>query len=224
MSRTARDINDQPSVWEPDVVVGVPAYPHNLPYFVAETVLFVLYSILTGFTAIIFLRRPKGTRFKQWTMHLCALMYLISTGHFCMSTVSFGLSRRGKSPVEYFPEQIIILITVIAISDVIVTWRAWVLWPCNRWVQVVLGLCVLGDIVGLVLGGVVSLSAGFPGAVASLATNVITTALISWKAWRHHKDIKVHLGAYVRRTRVEKTLLVFIESGLVYALLWQYSS
>ncbi|KAL1696368.1 hypothetical protein GGG16DRAFT_108481 [Schizophyllum commune] len=35
------------------------------------------------------------------------------------------------------------------VSDAIVAWRAWVLWPDNRWVKSVLILCVLGSLAGV---------------------------------------------------------------------------
>lgn len=198
-----------------------PIYPYNVPYFIVEIVLFVLYSILTGFAVNIFRHRPKCTWFRQWTLLLCALMYLISAAHFCTSIITCIDSCRGIVSPEYVPEQIMVLVNIV-ISDAIVVLRAWVLWPRNRWVQGFLVLFCLGDIAGLGLGGALGLSAGISGSIASWATNVFTTALISVKAWRHHKNIGVHLGAHTGRTKVEKTLLLFIESGLVYALIWLF--
>ncbi|KAL1718964.1 hypothetical protein EV715DRAFT_263745 [Schizophyllum commune] len=73
------------------------------------------------------------------------------------------------------------------VSDVIVVWRAWVLWPQNRMAKSVLLLCITGSLVGLLIASVwwvnsllgQPLPAGAPFLVTVplLFTNTVSTAL-----------------------------------------------
>jgi len=53
-----------------------------------------------------------------------------------------------------------------------------------------------------------------------LATNVLATTFIAWKAWDYYRTV----GRYFRKRRssgrVERFLVLLIESGFVYCILW----
>ncbi|KAI0259749.1 hypothetical protein BC834DRAFT_904275 [Gloeopeniophorella convolvens] len=134
-----------------------------------------------------------------------------------------------------------VMIRIIFImSDVICAWRAMVLWNRDRRVVAVLLLFLLGTVAaaGCDLGlDLVPLfnpshhSAHDDSAVKrgeralimigpTLATNILSTSLIAWKAWSHRRSVRKHLGEGNTSQRVERILALLIESGFVYCCIW----
>ncbi|KAL1710159.1 hypothetical protein EV121DRAFT_275732 [Schizophyllum commune] len=103
-------------------------------------------------------------------------------------------------------------------SDAIVVWRAWVLWPESRLARGALLTCMCGS--------VARISTSRPRALAMpiplLITNAVATALVGVKVWyeSYRRDIKRHLALGTRKSQVEKVLLLLLESGFVYCLVW----
>uniref|UniRef100_D8QCK8 rRNA adenine N(6)-methyltransferase n=1 Tax=Schizophyllum commune (strain H4-8 / FGSC 9210) TaxID=578458 RepID=D8QCK8_SCHCM len=115
------------------------------------------------------------------------------------------------------------------VSDAIVVWRAWVLWPNSRLAKGALCVCLAGSLVGVIVEcvwTVEDLVEGEPAirtlmmTVPLLATNVVATALVGIQVWIYRRDIKGSFGPVTKTTRVEKVLLLLVESGLVYCLIW----
>ncbi|KAF5353821.1 hypothetical protein D9758_010575 [Tetrapyrgos nigripes] len=146
-------------------------------------------------------------------------------------------------------------------SDGIVVWRAWVLFPRNLTVRIVLVLCMIGSTgelkidvylsardgltnLNLKVGILVDAGRGAarvledpaaqgdgqaPGApvgglVMSLPlfiTNVIATLLIGHKARMHRQEMKKNLASCSNSVvKVQKVLLLLVESGVAYCILW----
>ncbi|THU79709.1 hypothetical protein K435DRAFT_942361 [Dendrothele bispora CBS 962.96] len=126
------------------------------------------------------------------------------------------------------------------ISDGVLVWRSWILYP-RRWtVKVVLSICmlasiictfvdagtgtikirrqtVINDIVTDVEGGAETLLITLP----LLITNIFASILIGYKAWIHRQDIKENLSDdNARVSKVQKILLLLVESGMIYLILW----
>ncbi|KAL1682758.1 hypothetical protein EV122DRAFT_203130 [Schizophyllum commune] len=115
------------------------------------------------------------------------------------------------------------------VSDAIVVWRAWVLWPNSRIAKGALCVCLAGSLVGVIVEcvwTVEDLVEGEPAirtlmmTVPLLATNVVATVLVGIQVWIYRRDIKGSFGPVTKTTRVEKVLLLLVESGLVYCLIW----
>ncbi|KAI5824265.1 hypothetical protein K523DRAFT_420918 [Schizophyllum commune Tattone D] len=116
-------------------------------------------------------------------------------------------------------------------SDAIVVWRAWVLWPESRLARGALLTCMCGSVVGTILETVWSLQAhsahlnispsrALAMPIPLLITNAVATALVGVKVWSYRRDIKRHLALGTRKSQVEKVLLILLESGFVYCLVW----
>ncbi|TBU27650.1 hypothetical protein BD311DRAFT_760143 [Dichomitus squalens] len=126
----------------------------------------------------------------------------------------------------------------VCIGDAIVWWRARVLYPGNRKVRHV--CCALLSST-FVLGIVstrrsVLVQSSRPGSIPivyngdvfgtaaialSLATNVFSTTLIGYKAWKHRQFMREHLGAAGSSTLVTlKITALLVESGTIYCLVW----
>ncbi|KIK71530.1 hypothetical protein GYMLUDRAFT_33725 [Collybiopsis luxurians FD-317 M1] len=122
------------------------------------------------------------------------------------------------------------------ISDGIVIWRAWILFPYNFTVKFLLSLCMLGSVVcALVDGG--TLVAGqvrnddplFDFArtkellltLPLLITNLLATCLIAYKAWRHRLNLRRVFSSYgSSSSRVQNVLMLLMESGFLYCGIW----
>ncbi|KAI0687967.1 hypothetical protein C8T65DRAFT_746850 [Cerioporus squamosus] len=61
---------------------------------------------------------------------------------------------------------------------------------------------------------------GIAAAISSLLTNVVATTLIAYRAWEHRRTIMSYLRGSSRRTQVERTLALLVESGVLYCALW----
>ncbi|KAJ7586026.1 hypothetical protein C8J56DRAFT_1052386 [Mycena floridula] len=120
------------------------------------------------------------------------------------------------------------------ISDSIVVWRAWVLWPNHRWARCLLVLCLVGSFIGVCidftfvilfdLGNSKFYPTGPKTLILTLplfATNLVSTLLIGYKVWEYRTEIKYNLGlGKTTRTKVERILILLTESGMIYCALW----
>ncbi|KAJ7574843.1 hypothetical protein C8J56DRAFT_977658 [Mycena floridula] len=121
------------------------------------------------------------------------------------------------------------------LGDAVVIWRAWAIWPHSLTVHILLGVCLAGTVVSTFVDYAYTVrlflgkSQFDPGAGAGaliltlplLATNIIATSLIGYKAWVYRTRIKESLNVEkTRRTKVETVLLLLTESGIIYCILW----
>ncbi|THV03353.1 hypothetical protein K435DRAFT_962517 [Dendrothele bispora CBS 962.96] len=120
------------------------------------------------------------------------------------------------------------------ISDGIVVWRAWIMFPHNTVARSVLAICMIGSFVGTFVDAGISSARflrhfddnGKKGdlliiALPLIITNAVATGVIGWKAWSHYKNIKQNLNLSVSSiSRVQKVLLLLVESGVIYCALW----
>ncbi|THV02322.1 hypothetical protein K435DRAFT_921770 [Dendrothele bispora CBS 962.96] len=124
------------------------------------------------------------------------------------------------------------------LGDVVVVWRAWVLFPRRLPVKVTLSICLLGSFVGTFLElGLMTKEAlenfGNTGnktdtmilTIPLIFTNFTATALIGFQAWHHFQSVRRNLGSTNgSRTKVLKILLLLIESGSLYLAFWVISA
>ncbi|THU85669.1 hypothetical protein K435DRAFT_970607 [Dendrothele bispora CBS 962.96] len=124
------------------------------------------------------------------------------------------------------------------VSEAIIVWRAWVLFPHNRIVRTILGICLLGSYAtvlvdtGLLVPRILRFppqSDPFDGraefllvTLPVLGTTIVATALISYKAWYHRKEIRSNLSMSINSgtTQVGRVLWFLVVSGLVYSTFW----
>ncbi|KAJ7604140.1 hypothetical protein FB45DRAFT_803930 [Roridomyces roridus] len=118
------------------------------------------------------------------------------------------------------------------LSDGIVVWRAWVIWSNNRIVHAFLAVCILTTGVCSLVVAVFNYQTAFRGShydplaenllgtLPLIITNFASTALISGKLWYYRHNIKVHLTREKGNTKVEKILILLLESGALYLIFW----
>ncbi|KAI4520848.1 hypothetical protein K525DRAFT_202687 [Schizophyllum commune Loenen D] len=117
------------------------------------------------------------------------------------------------------------------LSDLVIVWRAWVLWPDSRVARVVLVFCFVTSIAGVgvevipTLTSVTSYDSDGPRtptiamATPLIATNLISTGLIGARVWYYWRHISKSLGTE-NKSRIQGVLLLLLESGLVYLGFW----
>ncbi|KAI9439087.1 hypothetical protein H4582DRAFT_2075746 [Lactarius indigo] len=118
------------------------------------------------------------------------------------------------------------------LSDIVCAWRAVVLWNRDKRVIAILLLLILGTTAaaGCELGlGLVppSNQVSFQSNQGplimvgpTLATNLVSTGLIAWKAWQHRVSVKKHLGEANGSMRVGRVFALLVESGFIYCCAW----
>ncbi|KAJ7595356.1 hypothetical protein C8J56DRAFT_883576 [Mycena floridula] len=116
------------------------------------------------------------------------------------------------------------------ISDSVVVWRAWVLWPHNLAVRALLVLCLFGSLAAVAIDSAFTIEyflgnakfhpTGPKTLVLTLPlfmTNLVSTLLMAI----YRAEIKFNLGIEGNKTtQVESILVLLTESGTIYCLLW----
>ncbi|KAM5536737.1 hypothetical protein V8D89_009576 [Ganoderma adspersum] len=119
----------------------------------------------------------------------------------------------------------------IILSDLVVWWRAWVLWPESRVVRISGCVLLLATFVMSVVDTTFScqaqegfmfegLAEGNAAAALSLATNFTATILTAYKAWLYRKSARNYAESGSMNSRVEHILVLLVESGALYCALW----
>ncbi|KAH8991840.1 hypothetical protein EDB86DRAFT_3103595 [Lactarius hatsudake] len=117
------------------------------------------------------------------------------------------------------------------VSDVICAWRAVVIWDRDKRVIALLLLFILGTIAAAVceIKVVIVPPQGFGSSSESgplymvgpsLGTNLLSTGLIAWKAWKHRVFVRKHLVGGTGSVSVERFFALLIESGFLYCIPW----
>ncbi|KAJ6630386.1 hypothetical protein B0H10DRAFT_1939145 [Mycena sp. CBHHK59/15] len=121
---------------------------------------------------------------------------------------------------------------VYFLSDIIVVWRAWVIWSDNVLVHCLLAFCLLATgatSLTLAVFNVLSIQHGhhyttwtqnFLGTFGLLVTNFGATSLISYKLWYYRTNVKKYINRGSGHTMVESVLVLLIESGSIYCVFW----
>ncbi|KIK54863.1 hypothetical protein GYMLUDRAFT_249207 [Collybiopsis luxurians FD-317 M1] len=116
----------------------------------------------------------------------------------------------------------------LLLGDYIVAWRAWILSQKSRFWKVLLaGMTICNTVLNIAdciwanvtLHEMLSLQFGpldWLSLTFSLAINLISTLLISWKAWKHYSNLS---GSSYTANRTLKLLLLLVESGGIFCLL-----
>ncbi|KAI5890040.1 uncharacterized protein SCHCODRAFT_01190735 [Schizophyllum commune H4-8] len=203
---------------------------------------FVLYGVLAALFVALCSVLARRDRNSSPVIVATTLLFLLATISITLDILFYLL----QLPAEYGPhsmwnhaivhqlEQSRIVQSVNArvsylISDIIVVWRAWVLWPDSRLVKGLLLLCACGSTVGVTLdcvwvllevGAIPMAQRTLTRTLPLLVTNLVATGLVGIRAWQYRTQIKGNLGLLTKRSQVEKVLVLLVESGFVYCLIW----
>ncbi|KAJ3750796.1 hypothetical protein DFH05DRAFT_117003 [Lentinula detonsa] len=105
------------------------------------------------------------------------------------------------------------------IGDSVVVWRACALWGYRKTVVLLPILLLASAIVG---EPQICYNSYIGTFFLSIAINLLATSLIATKAWMHRRLLQS--ASVERSTRVLKVLILLVESGFIYLLLWATKS
>jgi len=150
-----------------------------------------------------------------------ALVHRVSTATINKTTTTYFIMSSWAEQIQ------------LIINDGIVVWRAWILYPGQKWVKI--ALCfLLAAAIGLSVPSLIltiTPAAGLlaaPGTVtlskifdnisfcSSFVTNLVATLLILHKLRVQRHSHILNLGQKRSMTRGQRVLLVLVESGLVF--------
>ncbi|KAL0566803.1 hypothetical protein V5O48_015199 [Marasmius crinis-equi] len=216
----------------------------------ATAIPYGIYLVLVCFTIVILCRNGGNSRAKIVLLLAVLSMFAISTffvfAYACIFLEEIHMvfisgvtepvankiiAYRMRFTVLSLMQEVMFLIEVV-IGDFVVVWRAWVLWSENRKIPLPSVLLLLCSAVSMLsfLGCFIHYdwplivpptctALNVSTYVLSMATNVAGTAAIGYKAWVHRCFLKkYHFAA--GNHRVLKALVLLMESGMVYTLLW----
>ncbi|KIK55960.1 hypothetical protein GYMLUDRAFT_263881 [Collybiopsis luxurians FD-317 M1] len=214
---------------------------HDLIRIGCEFLFFGIHATLfITSTYLLFYKGIRLVRARIFLLLVTTVMFLASIGviildmMICLQQVqSYGLD--SPTSLELSTQLILasnILMRVnFLLGDVIVVWRTWVVWPHSIFVRLVLAVCMLGTI-GAVFGNGVKSTIDFLGnsfvsntyslvmSLPPLVTNLTATLLIALRVWEYRRNIKSSMRSATSTTRIEKTLILLVESGLIYCAIW----
>ncbi|KAF9068142.1 hypothetical protein BDP27DRAFT_1403399 [Rhodocollybia butyracea] len=206
----------------------------SIQYLVTNIVLNGAFVLLVGIAIQLVITNPHKKRFKALWMAIIILTFIVATLdaiaktaydlELCKYTfiknsswINGGSSKEdtallksqvGKHTTVWLSAEVWLQIIPLLVSDCIVTWRAWVLWPNHKYVRAAFGVLQGANIAST--GS--SLPWDFSAIYLSLGVNVIMTSSIILKVWYFRKLLPQNY----KRTALQKTLLLWAESGIVY--------
>jgi len=161
-------------------------------------------------------------------------MFAITTFMFALGIVALVLQTtmrfHGPLPIIYSLWAATTCLMYI-LCDIICAWRTVVLWNQDKRIIAILGIFILGTTAAAgyalffrVVGDSFTSVGGMDliVIVPTLSTNLLSTGLISWKAWQRRIQVKAHLCEGRRSVRVDRVFPLLIESGLIYCCIWIY--
>ncbi|KAF5343553.1 hypothetical protein D9758_012958 [Tetrapyrgos nigripes] len=213
---------------------------------ISETIQGLFYGLecLLMFAAVYKLSRRglrKSIR-RQLLILVIAIMFICSTTTAVCNVVGDVVQLRSMAPaLNYDPTMAIQKTQIIAVfttrisyllGDLIVVWRAWILFGGEPIFRGVLAACFTMTFVAAIVNLVFTirniLDFEFkpqPGARLILPatlffTNMVATSFIAYKTWYYRRSVAKFLNRGSKRGQVENVLILLIESGFLYSFLW----
>ncbi|KAH9173224.1 hypothetical protein EDB89DRAFT_747301 [Lactarius sanguifluus] len=188
-----------------------------------------------GFTS----SRPRMFMFGITTfMFALAIIALVLRTTLGFQEMQFFLGNTSANTWSFYRLFVVFLVEgtiarlMYILSDIVCAWRAVVLWNRDKRVIAILLFLILGTTAAA--GCELGFGLGPPSDQVSfqsnqgplimvgptLATNLVSTGLIAWKAWQHRVSVKKHLGEASGSMRVGRVFALLVESGFIYCCLW----
>ncbi|KAI4521642.1 cytochrome P450 [Schizophyllum commune Loenen D] len=209
---------------------------------------------ILGFHGALFLMSAyllvqKGLRTslaRRWLLLMTTLMFTISIASVVCATDFYVRSIDNYSLDDLPVDRALMLRESLTsnfglrinllLSDIIVVWRAWVLWPASLWARLIMAVALLGSIGGVIVSSILLFLAKLTDVafldwlntspiltVPLFFTNIVACVMVGIKVWDYRQNVKAYIGnAGNHGASIERTLLLILESGVVYCLLWLF--
>ncbi|KAJ7184638.1 hypothetical protein C8R46DRAFT_1208822 [Mycena filopes] len=208
----------------------------------AAAVTYGMFFVIGTMSTYTLVRRGlRGQRARQALLAITLTMLIAATAHLALY-LGLVLLQFPTLAAEYVDPTVLLQRLDISrtclrrltyfLSDIIVCWRAYVLWPDNRIVHAALAFCLVGT-------GATSLTLlvfnfrsefhgvhysrwtqNFLGTFGLLVTNFFVTVLIGYKLWYYRRNVRKYLNRPGNaNSKVENILILLMESGGLYCVL-----
>ncbi|KAL1752988.1 hypothetical protein FB107DRAFT_277140 [Schizophyllum commune] len=209
---------------------------------------------ILGFHGALFLMSAyllvqKGLRTslaRRWLLLMTTLMFTISIASVVCATDFYVRSIDNYSLDDLPVDRALMLRESLTsnfglrinllLSDIIVVWRAWVLWPDSLWARLIMAIALFGSVGGVIVSSIFLFLAKLTDVafldwlntspiltVPLFFTNIVACVMVGIKVWDYRQNVKAYIGnAGNHGASIERTLLLILESGVVYCLLWLF--
>lgn len=193
-------------------------------------------------------RKAEGYAVSALIQVAIGIMYSISTTHLVLAlvqdlrifvfhptTVNDNTEKIGN---PYIVAQLGLEFTNCLLADSVIIWRAWVLWQKRTVVVAVpIALLLATGVSGFIFLYRIS-KIDSPGSVfvdvfdnsvatwttafaaLTLTTNILSTALIAYRIWSHHRQLKHLFNTSPIHSRYREIFIIVVESGAIYSTAW----
>ncbi|KAJ7584562.1 hypothetical protein C8J56DRAFT_1054023 [Mycena floridula] len=208
---------------------------------VCASLLYEIYLVLSMRAIYILMSRGLRTSRPRCCLLAIILIMFLATTTLFNRDIQGALEQimfLGKNPTlvlhtfQYFNVTYIVALCMLTLmSDAIVVWRAWVI--CNsRSVKRILSCCMLSSSVGIMVSFVSEIRSAngeleaplsailLPVLVPAFITNLVATLTIGHTAWTYSHTSKRNPKDSPASGSIHTILLLFIESGFLYIILW----
>ncbi|KAJ7198653.1 hypothetical protein B0H12DRAFT_105080 [Mycena haematopus] len=202
--------------------------------------LFLCIGTMSSYTLI--RKGLRGQRPRQALLAITLIMLLSATAHLALF-MGFVIIQFPTLAAEYVNpiktlrrldiSQTWLRRITYFLSDVIVVWRAWVIWQDNRIVHAALAVCLVATGATSLTLAVFNTKSEFQGAhytrdtqnflgtFCLLVTNFLVTILITWKLWYYRRNVKKYINRPGNgNTKIENILILLMETGGLYCVFW----
>ncbi|EIM91593.1 uncharacterized protein STEHIDRAFT_153223 [Stereum hirsutum FP-91666 SS1] len=153
------------------------------------------------------------------------LMFTVSIAHWVLTLVFFMdtmlasiLSCSPKTgPVRDFVAREWLPLINILLTDAIVLWRTWVVLGHKSKLFLVVGYSIVLACIVITLALKFTDYAMF---ACTIAINLCSTIIMGYKTWSHRRMMKKNDLLAVNATAVQMALILLVESGALYCVLW----
>ncbi|PAV21538.1 hypothetical protein PNOK_0149500 [Pyrrhoderma noxium] len=213
---------------------------------VCQTLLYGVFITLLPLSGYYLIKNKEETKANRRMFYMSLFMFFLSTLYWASSVANLIVTIHvfllsDKNPTRSIAFSLFPLLNAIItinyfLSDGVVVWRAWVICRDSRVKMLTLPIFFL-----LCLFACICVTIGFraymtfpqndnklnyaidvsqvTGLVLSFFTNISATAAIWYQFWQHRREVSSTLREVQRsNTKVERILLLLIESGLIYCL------
>jgi hypothetical protein len=207
------------------------------------------YIIAYVTSTYVLLRKPGFTSSLPRMFMLGITTFMFALGIIALVLVTVANCQVMKATLvdssDWWSEYYIVIVwgpiprLMYILCDIVCAWRTVVLWNRDKRVIAILLFLILGSTAAAVwdlyftiapLMGPTNWSIESTGrvgerallflAVPTLATNLLCTGLIAWKAWKRHIPVREHFRKGSGTVRVDRVFALLIESGFIYCCIW----
>ncbi|KAJ7200019.1 hypothetical protein GGX14DRAFT_303471, partial [Mycena pura] len=211
-----------------------------VPGMIVESALFGVLSLLFLFSTIALVQQGINVRPRVFMLTATVTMYVASATHWGLNL--YTMMREIDDPDGWagLPIEkpwLWSVVTTIAlffnfwISDMVVMWRACVVWAWRRDVKIVFLVFVIAPVILATIDVSTAHASptqnsfqpnafGLAALLVSLLSNLWATSLIGYKAWTHRRNIQTYFGTEGRTSAAYSILVILTESGFLYCGIW----